>query len=143
MSSIPDMHGAHNVRVVANPGAGNEFQLGPITATRMRIIGLRFSFSTDATVVDRRVNIGIRDAVTVCTELVNAQTQAASLTYDYSLWPGFSGDSVRYVTWVMMPWSMLFVMDQVFYIASLTAGIQGGDVFTNIAYATEEWISEP
>lgn len=143
MGSIPVTQGYHHVRVVADPGANNEFQIGPIVATRMRIIGLRFRFITGAAVADRRVNIEIRNAATVCCELINAQIQTATLTYYYNLWPGYSGDSVMYGGEVMMPWSMQFMMDQVFYIQSSTTNMAIADAFSQIVYCTEEWISEP
>ena len=122
-----------------DPAAGAEWSETVPTNARWRLIAARASFVTDATVASRTVSLRIDDGTTDVWLLPSHATQAASLTFPYSLaaigQSGFaSGNSIV----IPMPPDVFMLPG--WRVRSATGTIQAGDNWGAPQLWVEEWI---
>lgn len=142
MGSVPKSSGTLVVGSVADPLVQDSFEILTGAGVLMRVIGFRFTLTTDANVADRSVFYEIRDATRIISRVMHTRSQAANLTGHYSAWSGFNGVTAFVGIEYLMPFPNNYMQTNTFNVYVFGLNIQAGDQFSDIAYAAEEWIGD-
>lgn len=142
MGSLPSQSGTLVINTVAIPPAGNPFLIQTPAGVQARIIGFRFALTTAAPVADRRVYYEIIDATRIITRIYSNTVQTATALRYYSVWSGFHGVPGLAHEEHILPWPNNYVQQQTFWVSVYVLNLQVGDAFSEIAYASEEWIAD-
>lgn len=127
----------------ANPAAGGGYMITIPTASRIEIISVCFSFSTDANVGDRYIYISPNDGVIEHAHFFAERAQAASLTWHYDGYRGCPAEngigplSQR----VRIPLGVGCIFDNVTSIVIDRQNPQAGDQFTNLRLHYKFWFT--
>ena len=125
-----------------DPAPGAEIVQAVPTNARWKLLALRFTYITDATVTNRRVSTFIDDGTTNLNQVPCAIVQTASQNRKYSAVeslgfdPGIAGLADFHLPLPPIP------LAQGFRIRTETVNHQAGDDFSLVTLTVEEWIEE-
>lgn len=138
---IPNNQGLIRVFTGTDPAAGAEIQENVPTNSRLRLMSIRFGFTTDATVATRQVSLLIFSATTVF-RIIAQPTQAASLAIGYNFIAGGPDRAtvVQSEAIVQIPLNLL--INDAFSIQTQTTNMQAGDNYGAPEIFVEEWMEE-
>lgn len=110
------------------PAPGAEIVYTVPTNSHLKVTGIRFNLTTDATVATRRVVLIVDDGTTECVRRLVVTTQAASITALYHFFPWGAAEAVSTSVY-MIPFPS-FQCAEGWRIQTLTTLIQAGDQYT-------------
>lgn len=109
------------------------------TGARWRLIGMRFNFTTDATVADRTVRVTPHDGANDLAILSMVGVQAASLSNRYTLSAGVNGEAVNANRGQIALGHNVILMAG-WGISTSTNNMQAGDNYSAPQLHVEEWL---
>jgi hypothetical protein len=120
-------------------GTGQDWSVTAPSDTRWRLVTGYFGLTTTAAAPSRLVTLLIKDPSGNQVSVYPAfTTQAASLTYYYTISPGGAG--VFEAPYVTIPTANEVLGENGFGIGTATANLQPGDVFSSVSIQVQEWI---
>lgn len=131
------------VLTVANPVAGAGFTYTVPSPYWILLDSLSFQLVSDANAANRQVTLTVRDGSGVAlVTLPSASVQAASLTYQYSFSPSFTGFNTVVGLAVTAPLPMLFLQPG-FALTLAIGAVQVTDQVSNIRLYAERFDTGP
>jgi hypothetical protein len=145
MTGLPHSFGSLTSLTIADPAAGAEFDIRPPLRQRWLISGLRYTLTTDATVLNRLPHLRITNPTTYQYALRPAGFQAANLIFRYHwslLAVPVSGASTEpganTAQYCVFPRTIF--LSNALYITSWTFNMQPADQLSDIQVAYESWV---
>lgn len=125
-----------------DPAAGAEVDETVPTNVRWRLISLRLTLVTDATVQNRTVHVQFTDGTTNYAYIRGPANQAASETRHYDVYEGAARETAFVGTHIMYPLPERMLLFQGHHIETDTSNLQAGDNWGAPQMLVEEWIEE-
>jgi hypothetical protein len=141
-SSVPEDKGYVLRYNVASIAAGTILEVGPVAGITYELVSLRFNFVTDANVAVRSITVSLWDGTQSYGRMYGGFTQAASLTYSYSLIPWWSGIPTQNLLEIYWPWKRGIYLEEPMVVRFDVANIQVGDQFSAIHVYALEWLND-
>jgi len=140
MATFPPDFGALVQRTQAAPAAGADTtHLGPATV-RWRIRNVSFTFTTDATVGNRRVILFLSTSTGSQIMCPSSILQTASQTIVYRFVAGMSVPAIQTLVYIVLPMPDNVILDGQATINTVNEGMVAGDQIGIMNIFTEEWI---
>jgi hypothetical protein len=123
-----------------DPAAGAEVTITVPQTARWRVLGLRFQLVTDATVVNRQVDLVIDDGANVVLRIEPPAVQGAGGTRGYNYGPGLPARTVLTQEFLgALP--VEAVLEGGWRIRTVTALLQAADNYNGVFLWVEEWLA--
>jgi hypothetical protein len=134
--------GLLNLETVSNPAAGVDWaqQLDP--SSRQRIMAVTATLLTSAAVANRAPILQVRFAAITVGLFPAGVVQAASLSVQYTWFPGAVLMAAAFSGVVNAPFPHNLILNSGFFINTATPNIQAADQWSAIAITSEEWLDE-
>ena len=124
-----------------DPAAGAEVTIRIPAGVRWRVIGLRLVFVTDATAVNRQVDLIIDDRANVMLWIEPPGLQGANYIWGFNYAPGMPSRALLRTEYVV-PLPIPTLLGPEWRIRTNTLNIQAGDTFNSVMLWVEEWVDE-
>ena len=123
-----------------DPAAGAELTITVPQTAEWRILGLRFVLVTDATAVNRQVDLVIDDGANIVLQIEAPALHGASGTRGYNYAPGFPARALLTAEFIL-PLPVGARLGCRWRIRTVTVNLQAADNFGSAFLWVEEWLA--